>query len=54
MDQSTVEDIVIAKLIENLKAEGIKGEVASVRGVDLHDHEMVIHESSKVRNIHHF
>ena len=25
LDQSTVEDIVMAKLIENLKAEGLKG-----------------------------
>jgi hypothetical protein len=49
LDQSTVEDIVIAKLIENLAAEGLKGEVAAVRGLDLNDDQLVMHQGSKVR-----
>jgi len=49
LDQSTVEDIVIAKLIENLAAEGLKGEVAAVRGLDLSDDELVMHQGTKVR-----
>jgi hypothetical protein len=49
LDQSTVEDIVISKLIENLRAEGLKGEVAAVRGLDLEQKEIVIHESARVR-----
>jgi hypothetical protein len=49
LDQSTVEDAVIGKLIENLRAEGIKGEVAAVRGVDLDAKQLVINESTKVR-----
>ncbi|MEB3353045.1 MAG: hypothetical protein VKM34_02230 [Cyanobacteriota bacterium] len=49
LDQSTVEDIVISKLIENLRAEGLKGEVAAVRGLDLEDKEIVMHESARVR-----
>ena len=28
LDQSTIEDIVVKKLVENLQAEGLKGEVA--------------------------
>ena len=49
LDQSTVEDIVIAKLIENLAAEGLKGEVAAVRGLDLDQDQLVMHQGSKVR-----
>ena len=49
LDQSTVEDIVIAKLIENLAAEGLKGEVAAVRGLDLSDDQLVMHQGTKVR-----
>ena len=35
IDNSTVEDQVIKKLIENLAAEGIKGEIAAVKGLGL-------------------
>ena len=34
VDQSAVEDQVIKKLVENLAAEGIKGEIAAVHGLD--------------------
>jgi hypothetical protein len=54
LDQSTVEDIVIAKLIENLRAEGLKGEVAAVRGIDLHEKQVIFDESAKVRRHEHF
>jgi hypothetical protein len=49
LDQSTVEDIVIAKLIENLAAEGLKGEVAAVRGLDLSNDQLLMHQGAKVR-----
>ena len=49
LDQSTIEDIVIKKLVENLKAEGLKGEVASVRGLDLDGKELVVHDGLSVR-----
>ena len=49
LDQSTIEDIVIKKLVENLKAEGLKGEVASVRGLDLDGKELVVHDGLNVR-----
>ena len=35
VDQSAVEDQVIKKLVENLAAEGIKGEIAAVHGLDI-------------------
>jgi len=49
LDQSTIEDIVIKKLVENLQAEGLKGEVASVRGLDLDGKELVVHDGLNVR-----
>ena len=44
VDQSTVEDQVIKKLIENLAAEGIKGEIAAVQGIDLDDQDLKLHD----------
>ena len=49
LDQSTIEDIVVKKLVENLQAEGLKGEVASVRGIDLDGKELVVHDGLNVR-----
>ena len=49
LDQSTIEDIVVKKLVENLQAEGLKGEVASVRGLDLDGKELVVHDGLSVR-----
>ena len=49
LDQSTIEDILVKKLVENLQAEGLKGEVASVRGLDLDGKELVVHDGLNVR-----
>ena len=49
VDQSAVEDQVIKKLVENLAAEGIKGEIAAVHGLDISDQELNIHDGLKVR-----
>jgi hypothetical protein len=49
LDQSTVEDIVVKKLMENLAQEGLKGEVASVRGLELENSRLVLTESLHVR-----
>ncbi len=49
IDQSAVEDQVIKKLIENLAAEGIKGEIAAVNGMDIESAEISLHEGLKVR-----
>jgi hypothetical protein len=35
MEEAKVEEEVIKKLVENLRAEGIKGSVASVKGLEL-------------------
>ncbi|MEB3335405.1 MAG: hypothetical protein VKP70_10520 [Cyanobacteriota bacterium] len=49
-DEAKVEDILIRKLIENLTAEGLSGEVASVRGLDLGDKTLHINEHLHVRH----
>ncbi len=49
LDQSTVEDILLKELIKNLASEGLKGEVAAVKGLDLEGSKLVIGESLQVR-----
>ncbi|HJN35711.1 MAG: hypothetical protein AB8E74_04235 [Prochlorococcus sp.] len=54
IDNTTVEDQVIKKLIENLAAEGLKGEIAAVKGLDLRQQELSIQGSLKVRRHENF
>jgi hypothetical protein len=48
-DESTIEDILLKKLIENLQTEGLKGEVASVKGLDLQGKTLVVQDGMHVR-----
>ena len=54
LDQASVEDVLLKKLIENLAAEGLKGEVAAVKGLDLQESNLVIHGNLHVRRHHEF
>ena len=49
VDLAAVEAQVIKKLVENLSAEGIKGEIASVNGVDIEGSKLSIQDGLKVR-----
>ena len=49
LDSSTVEDQVIKKMIESLAAEGLKGEIAAVNGLDIDGEQIVLSEGLKVR-----
>ena len=49
IDHATVEDQVIKKMIENLAAEGIKGEIAAINGLDLEGEDLSVHKELKVR-----
>jgi len=53
-DATTVEDILLRKLIENLVAEGLRGEAAAVQGLDLETRkegtELVLHEKMRIRH----
>ena len=53
-DQAMVEDVLIKVLIENLREQGLRGEVAAVRGADLRDKELVLHDGYRVRAQHSF
>jgi hypothetical protein len=57
-DATTVEDIVLRKLVENLAAEGLAGEVATVQGLDLDvrtgSAELVVHDRMRVRHHQNF
>ena len=48
-DEATIEDILLKKLIENLQTEGLKGEVASVKGLDLQGKTLVVQDGMHVR-----
>ena len=49
IDHTTVEDQVIKKLIENLAAEGIKGEIAAINGLELEGENLSVHKGLNVR-----
>ena len=49
LDHTTVEDQVIKKLIENLAAEGIEGEIAAINGLELEGEDLSVHKSLTVR-----
>ncbi|MEB3234059.1 MAG: hypothetical protein VKM98_01405 [Cyanobacteriota bacterium] len=54
LDQATVEAMIIKKMVENLKAEGLKGEIASVKGIDIEGKQLSINETMHVRNVQSF
>ncbi|MFN9547493.1 MAG: hypothetical protein ACK6AD_10560 [Cyanobacteriota bacterium] len=49
-DEAKVEDVVMRKLSEHLAAEGLCGEIASVRGLHLGHKTLHIHEDLHVRH----
>ena len=49
IDQNAVEDQVIKKLVENLAAEGIKGEIAAINGLELDGEDLSVHKGLNVR-----
>ena len=49
IDHTTVEDQVIKKMIENLAAEGIKGEIAAINGLDLDGENLSVQKGLNVR-----
>jgi hypothetical protein len=48
-EEATIEDVLLKKLIENLQTEGLKGEVASVKGLDLEGKHVVVQDGMHVR-----
>jgi hypothetical protein len=54
LDHNAVENELIKQLVTNLKAEGVKGELASISGLDLQDGELRLQDGMKVRQHRHF
>ena len=54
IDDSTVEDMVINRMLETLAQEGIKGEISSIKGIEVEKQQLVLNESFKVRNHQNF
>lgn len=48
-DQNKVEEEFIKQLVVQMEAQGIQGEVASVRGIDLHNKTIRIEDRVQVR-----
>ncbi len=49
LDHNAVENELIKQLVANLKAEGVKGELAAVSGLELQDGELRLQDGMKVR-----
>ena len=49
IDQKLVESQVIQQMIEQLQLEGLKGEISSVKGLELSEDALVTRSSFKVR-----
>jgi hypothetical protein len=49
LDETAVEDIVLSRLVETLKAEGISGDVLAVQGLDTEAGELRIRDTMRVR-----
>ena len=47
-DENAIYD-AIKKLIENLSAEGLKGEIAAINGLDLDGEDLSVHKGLTVR-----
>ncbi|MGC5196854.1 hypothetical protein [Aphanothece microscopica] len=48
-DQNKVEDELIKQLVAQMAAQGLQGEVASVKGLDLHNKTIEVKEQIQVR-----
>ena len=50
IDQKLVENQVIQQMIEQLKLEGLKGQISSVKGIELSEDSLVTKSGFKVRS----
>ncbi len=50
IDQKLVESQVIQQMIEQFQIEGLKGQVSSVKGLDLSEDTLITKSSFKVRS----
>ena len=49
IDQKLVESQVIQQMIDQLQLEGLKGQISSVKGLDINDDTLITKSSFKIR-----
>ena len=49
IDQKLVESQVIQQMIDQLQLEGLKGQISSVKGLDVNDDTLITKSSFKIR-----
>ena len=49
IDQKLVESQVIQQMIDQLQLEGLKGQISSVKGLDISDDDLITKSSFKIR-----
>ena len=54
IDQKLVESQVIQQMIEQLQLEGLKGQISSVKGLDVSENTLVTKSSFKIRGTKNF
>ena len=54
IDQKLVESQVIQQMIDQLQLEGLKGQISSVKGLDLGDDTLITKSSFKIRSTKNF
>ena len=54
IDQKLVESQVMQQMIEQLSLEGLKGQISSVKGLDVSDDMLITKSSFKVRDTRSF
>jgi len=50
IDQKLVESQVIQQMIDQLQLEGLKGQIYSVKGIDIDDDNLITKSSFKIRS----
>ena len=50
IDQKLVESQVIQQMIDQLQLEGLKGQISSVKGLDINDNNLITNNSFKIRS----
>ena len=50
IDQKLVESQVVQQMIDQLQLEGLKGQISSVKGLDINDDALITQSSFKIRS----
>ncbi|ABX09278.1 hypothetical protein [Prochlorococcus marinus] len=48
MDETLVEEIVMKKMIETLTAEGLRGEISLINGIEVDKKKLILNDELKV------